>query len=56
MGFGRRLSEERSGGGGAIEGEIGPPPSLQVFLNTVRSDGHHNSDWWFCVEEVQTAE
>ncbi len=50
------LSGERSGGGGAVEGEIDPPPSLHVLFNTARFDGHQNSDWCFCVEEVQTAE
>ena len=43
-GSGRRLSGGRCGSGGAIGGEIAPPPPTEVFINTARTDGHKNLD------------
>jgi hypothetical protein len=43
-GFGRRLSGERSGGGGLTGKEIGKQPQLKVIFYTFRSDGPTNSE------------
>ncbi len=40
---GRRPSEGRCGGGGAIGGEIVPHPPSHLSLSTVRFDGHTTS-------------
>jgi len=40
--YGRRPRVGRCGGGGAIGGEIAPPPPTHVSLDTARFDGHMN--------------
>ena len=52
LGCGRKLSGERSGGGGPIEVEIGKQSPLPVFLNTARVDGPKISEMRLEVEEV----